>query len=97
MFLFIDNRVKIASLHGIEAIIKAMSTHKEKSGVQEYACCALRGLAANNAGISSSSVVLLISSVVVFGLYQILQYAHGNDFSTSDLYALRVRCMCFCL
>ncbi len=48
---FIANKVKIASLGGIEAIIKAMSTHKDNSGVQEYACAALRNLAANNDGI----------------------------------------------
>ncbi len=51
MFLFIDNIVKIASLHGIAAIINAMSTHKENSGVQKYACGALRAVSRDNNGI----------------------------------------------
>ena len=55
--LYIDNEVKIASLGGIEAIIKAMSTHKDHSGVQENACSALWNLAAND-GMCSSAFVL---------------------------------------
>ncbi len=51
MFLSIANRVKIASLGGIEAIIKAMSTHKDHSGVQENACSALWNLVFKNDGI----------------------------------------------
>ncbi len=45
------NNVKIASLGGIEASIKAMSTHKDHNGVQEQACAALGNLAFND-GIS---------------------------------------------
>ncbi len=48
--LSVANRVKIASLGGIEAVIKAMSTHKDRSWVQENACAALWNLAANNDG-----------------------------------------------
>ena len=44
----IDNQVKIASLGGIEVIIKAMSTHKDHSGVQKNACGALGNLAVND-------------------------------------------------
>ncbi len=44
------NKIKIASLAGIEAIIKAMSIHTNNSGVQENACCALGNLAASNDG-----------------------------------------------
>ncbi len=39
------NRVMIASLGGIEAIISAMTNHKDHSGVQEWACHALVELA----------------------------------------------------
>jgi hypothetical protein len=46
--LFTANKVKIASLGGIEAIIKAMSTHKDISIVQEKACSALWSLAVND-------------------------------------------------
>jgi hypothetical protein len=42
------NRVEIASFGGIEAIVRAMSTHKDHSGVQEKACKAMGWLAANN-------------------------------------------------
>ena len=59
MFLYIDNEVKIASLGGIEAIIKAMSTHKDNSGLQKYACGALNNLAANQ-GILLFSVLFSI-------------------------------------
>ena len=45
------NKIKIASLGGIEAIIKAMATHQDHNGVQENACAALRNLALND-GIS---------------------------------------------
>ncbi len=45
------NIVKIASLGGIEAIVTAMSAHKDHSGVQREACCALWNLAAMNDGI----------------------------------------------
>ena len=48
--LHIANEVKIASLGGIEAIIKAMSTHKDHIGVQENTCGVLRNLAVNNDG-----------------------------------------------
>ena len=48
---FIANRVMIASLGGIEAIIKAMSTHKDSSEMQENACGALANLVAKNDGI----------------------------------------------
>ena len=44
----IANKDKIASLGGIEAIIEAMSTHKDHSAVQEKACGALWNLAAND-------------------------------------------------
>jgi hypothetical protein len=43
----IENRVKIAVLGGIEAIMNAMSTHKDHFGVQEKACNALGNLASN--------------------------------------------------
>ncbi len=46
--IFIANEIKIASLGGIEAIIKAMSTHKDNSVVQENGCRALWNLAAND-------------------------------------------------
>jgi hypothetical protein len=46
-----NNRVKIASLGGIEAIIKTMSAHQDHNGVQEQACGAL-GILAHNDGIS---------------------------------------------
>jgi hypothetical protein len=46
----IANRVMIASLGGIEAIIAVMSAHKDHSGVQEKACGALSNLAVNNDG-----------------------------------------------
>ncbi len=39
------NRVIVASLGGIEAIISAMTNHKYHSGVQEWACHALAELA----------------------------------------------------
>ena len=51
MSLSIANRVKIASLGGIQAIIEAMSTYKDNSGVQEKACGALWNLTAYNDGI----------------------------------------------
>jgi hypothetical protein len=44
----IANQVKIVSLGGMERIIKAMSTHKDHSGVQEKACGALLHLACND-------------------------------------------------
>jgi hypothetical protein len=44
--MYLANKDKIASLGGIEAIIKAMSTHKDHSAVQEKACGALWNLAA---------------------------------------------------
>ncbi len=52
----IANQVKIASLRGIEAIIKAMSTHNDHSGVQEQACGALSNLAVNDDGMVSISM-----------------------------------------
>ncbi len=63
MFLFIDNQVKIVWLGGIEAIIKAMSTHKENSEVQEKACTALRNLADND-GIFISLFVMFLRVLV---------------------------------
>jgi hypothetical protein len=44
----IANKGKIASLGGIEAIIKAMSTHSDNAAVQDKACGALNHLAAND-------------------------------------------------
>ncbi len=41
----------IASLGGIEAILAAMSAHKDHSGVQENACTALWSLADNMDGM----------------------------------------------
>ena len=41
------NKSKIAALGGIEAIISAMSTYKDHSGVQSNACNALGNLALN--------------------------------------------------
>ncbi len=46
--LSVANRVKIASLGGIEAIIKAMSTHKDHNGVNARAFGALENLTAND-------------------------------------------------
>jgi hypothetical protein len=40
--------MKIASLGGTEAIISAMSTHKDHIGVQQDACAALGSLASRN-------------------------------------------------
>ncbi len=40
--------MKIALSGGIEAVIKAMSTNKDESGVQKYACGALWSLAEND-------------------------------------------------
>ncbi len=54
MSLSIANRVKIASLGGIQAIIEAMSAYKDNSGVQEKACGALWNLTAYNDGICLS-------------------------------------------
>ena len=48
MHVSLANRFKIASLGGIEAIIKAMSTHIDNSVVQEIACGCLRNLAFND-------------------------------------------------
>ncbi len=44
----LENGVKIASLGGIEAIIEAMSIHKDHNGVQEWACAALGNLASSS-------------------------------------------------
>ncbi len=52
----IANQVKIVSLGGIEAIIKAMTSHKDHSGVQEKACGALRNLAFNDGVILVSLI-----------------------------------------
>jgi len=46
--MYVANKGKIASLGGIEAIIEAMSTHKDHSVVQEKACAAFWNLAAND-------------------------------------------------
>ena len=48
----IANKVKIASVGGIEAIIKAMSTHSDNAAVQDKACGALNHLAANDGTVS---------------------------------------------
>ncbi len=66
VFLFIDNIVKIASLHGIEAIIKAMSTHKNHVEVQWNACGALMRLAANNGGFCLSFFSSFQSYLLLF-------------------------------
>ncbi len=47
--------MKIASLGGIEAIIAAISAHKDHIAVQEKACGALRILAANDGMLSIAS------------------------------------------
>ncbi len=52
MYFSSANKVKIASLRGIEAIIEAMSTHNDNGQVQENACGALCNLAAND-GLST--------------------------------------------
>ena len=57
--------MKIVSLGGIEAIIKAMSTHKDHSGVQEKACGALMKLAVND-GMVSIIDVILVSLILSF-------------------------------
>ncbi len=46
----------IASLGGIEAIIAAMSTHKDHSELQETACAGLSKLAVENDGMMSISM-----------------------------------------
>ncbi len=66
--LVLANKVKIASLGGIEAIIKVMSTHKENSEVQEKACCALLNLAVND-GICISLFVIFFTRLGVFFSY----------------------------
>ncbi len=53
------NKVKIASLGGIEAILAAMSAHKDHIEVQEQACGALASLAADNDGIISMQALFL--------------------------------------
>jgi hypothetical protein len=50
----VNNKAKIASLGGIEAIISAMSTYKDHSEVQAHACSALCGL------VSKDGMFLLI-------------------------------------
>ncbi len=46
--MYIANKDKIASLRGIEAIIKSLSTHSDNAAVQDKACGALNHLAAND-------------------------------------------------
>jgi hypothetical protein len=41
-------KLLIGKLRGIEAVINAMSTHKDHSQVQHYACFALASLAIND-------------------------------------------------
>jgi hypothetical protein len=65
--LSIDYKVKIASLEGIEAIIKAMSSHRHSAVVQEMACSALRCLASKD-GLPTS--FLLISLFIMMSLYR---------------------------
>ncbi len=60
------NKVRIASVRGIEAIINAMSTHKDSSVIQENACGALRNLALNDGIYISASLPTL--SCVHFSL-----------------------------
>ena len=48
----IANKDKIASLGGIEAIIKSLSTHSDNAAVQDKACGALSHLAANDGTVS---------------------------------------------
>ena len=60
--LFTANKVGIASLGGIDAIIKAMSTHMDNSGVQENACGALWNLAVNDGLRLSCSPLSFYSS-----------------------------------
>ena len=71
MLLFISlctaNKVKIASLGGIEAIIKAMSTHKDHSGIQQQACCALWDLALNEGSAFFVFSFFLFVSLVLPG------------------------------
>jgi hypothetical protein len=57
MYLSKANQLKIASLKGIEAIIKAMSRHKDHCGVQKQACGALWNLALSD-GILISLFIL---------------------------------------
>ncbi len=45
--------MKIASLGGLEAIMAAMSAHKDHGGVQEQACGALGNLAVNDGMVVS--------------------------------------------
>ena len=42
-----ENRVKIASLGGIEVILTAMKEHKSHEKIQRYGCGALSTLAVN--------------------------------------------------
>ena len=46
-----DNKVKIASLGGIEAVVKAMKAHLAASAVPQFGCRALCNLASSNADI----------------------------------------------
>ncbi len=55
----IANREKIASVGGIEAIMVAMSAHKDQSGVQEQACTALWNVSANSDGMVSVDYVIV--------------------------------------
>jgi hypothetical protein len=61
----IANQVKIVSLGGIEAIIKAMSSHKDHSGVQEQACGALLKLAHTDGMVSTALCISLIDLCTV--------------------------------
>ncbi len=47
MYTYLENKVKIASLGGIEVIVSAMKTHSGHEGVQQQGCGALLNLAAH--------------------------------------------------
>ena len=39
-----DNRVEVAAIVGVEAVLAGMDAHKDAEGVQEAGCGALRNL-----------------------------------------------------
>ncbi len=77
---FVCNQAAITSLGGIEAIIAAMSSRKDKSRVQEHACGTLLKLAAKNEGIDVDicfSAPLILSFFLMFLLSSRLAYLHS--------------------
>jgi hypothetical protein len=94
--LSIADRLKIASLGGIEAIIKAMYTHKDRIGVQENACGALENLAANEglvyfpASSRARSYVRSLSCILIS--YQIARSNYTCVYSSSPRSTIKTPC-----